>query len=113
MSSLGGFVGSRYVQCLVCGRVTPVDKGICYHCGSPLPRELAIPPGMVVCPNCLKVTSVESGYCRHCRAPLPRELVVEALRPRRRSGGLLSGRLVLGYLAQGRSVKRVYKVGVI
>lgn len=63
----------RYVQCLVCGRITPDDKGICYHCHSPLPGEgeVELPPGYVVCPNCLRVTPIDTGYCRHCRAPLP------------------------------------------
>jgi len=62
---------ARYVQCLVCGRLTPDDKGICYHCDSPLPSELDLPPGFVICPNCLRVTAADTGYCRHCRARLP------------------------------------------
>ncbi|MEB2835905.1 MAG: zinc ribbon domain-containing protein, partial [Desulfurococcales archaeon] len=69
-----------YVQCLVCGRVTPVDRGICYHCGAPLPSEVRLPLGTVVCPNCLRVTSVETGYCRHCKMRLPSDLVREAKR---------------------------------
>ena len=60
-----------YIQCLVCGRLTPVDRGVCYHCHSPLPSKVTLPPGMIVCPNCLKVTPIDTGYCRHCRAPLP------------------------------------------
>jgi len=70
---MGGLIlsPSPYIQCLVCGRLTPVDRGICYHCHSPLPSRVALPPGMIVCPNCLKITPVNSGYCRHCRAPLP------------------------------------------
>lgn len=60
-----------YIQCLVCGRLTPIDRGVCYHCHSPLPSKVTIPPGMIVCPNCLKVTPIDTGYCRHCRAPLP------------------------------------------
>ena len=60
-----------YIQCLVCGRLTPIDRGVCYHCHSPLPSKVTLPPGMIVCPNCLKVTPVDTGYCRHCRAPLP------------------------------------------
>ncbi|MEB3806807.1 MAG: hypothetical protein GSR73_04745 [Desulfurococcales archaeon] len=63
--------GADYIQCLVCGRVTPTDKGVCYHCHSPLPQRIYLPEGTVVCPNCLKVTPVDTGYCRHCRAPLP------------------------------------------
>lgn len=68
-----------YVQCLVCGRVTPVDKGICYHCNAPLPSRLRIPAGMVVCPNCLRITPVDTGYCRRCTAPIPPDLAREAL----------------------------------
>jgi len=73
----------RYVQCLVCGKLTPVDRGVCYHCSAPLPSRIEIPAGTVICPNCLKVTTVETGYCRHCRAPLPPEIVEEALRSRK------------------------------
>ena len=62
---------SEYVQCLVCGKVTPTDKGICYHCNAPLPSQLNIPRGTVVCPNCLRVTPVDTGFCKHCKAPLP------------------------------------------
>lgn len=69
-----------YVQCMVCGRVTPVDRGICYHCGSPLPSEIHIPPGTLVCPNCLKVTMVDTGYCRHCKSRLPESMVREVRR---------------------------------
>lgn len=61
----------NYVQCLICGRMTPTDKGICYHCDSPLPTSLDIPPGFCICPNCLRVTASDRGYCRHCRAPIP------------------------------------------
>ncbi len=60
-----------YIQCLVCGRLTPTDRGVCYHCHSPLPSRIILPPGTIVCPNCLKVTPIDTGYCRHCRAPLP------------------------------------------
>jgi len=61
-----------YTICLVCGRLTPSDKGICYHCHSPLPTEpIVLPPGLTICPNCLRVTAVDTGFCRHCRAPLP------------------------------------------
>ena len=63
----------------MCGRLTPVDKGICYHCNAPLPR-LELPAGMVVCPNCLRLTPVDTGYCRKCNAPLPPSMVREALR---------------------------------
>jgi len=55
----------------VCGRLTPDDKGICYHCDSPLPTDVDLPPGFIVCPNCLRVTAADTGYCRHCRARLP------------------------------------------
>ena len=74
----------RYVQCLVCGRVTPADRGTCYHCKSPLPTKLELPEGLVVCPNCLRVTPVESGFCRHCKSPLPESLVDAALKQLRR-----------------------------
>jgi len=70
----------EYIQCLVCGRMTPVDKGYCYHCGAPLPSEVRLPPGLTVCPSCLRVTAVDRGICRRCGAPLPRELVERALR---------------------------------
>ncbi|MEB3861620.1 MAG: zinc ribbon domain-containing protein [Desulfurococcales archaeon] len=72
-------MSSVYVQCLVCGKMTPTRKGICYHCNSPLPSKLELPPGMVVCPNCLRPTSVETGYCRRCNAYLPPTLVQRAL----------------------------------
>ncbi len=68
----------KYIQCLVCGKLTPTDRGICYHCSAPLPTSIDIPAGTIVCPNCLKVTTIETGYCRHCKAPLPQELVEEA-----------------------------------
>ncbi len=61
----------KYIQCYVCGRLTPDDKGICYHCDSPLPSDVDLPPGFIICPNCLRVTAADTGYCRHCRARLP------------------------------------------
>ncbi|MEB3773400.1 MAG: 60S ribosomal export protein NMD3 [Desulfurococcales archaeon] len=59
--------------------MTPTRKGVCYHCGSPLPSKLELPPGMVVCPNCLRPTTVDTGYCRRCNAYLPPVLVQKAL----------------------------------
>jgi len=70
----------RYILCLVCGRMTPTDRGVCYHCGSPLPTEMHLPLGLIVCPNCLKITPVDTGYCSHCRALLPPDLVKAAKR---------------------------------
>ncbi|MCE4624918.1 MAG: zinc ribbon domain-containing protein [Desulfurococcales archaeon] len=69
---------ARYIQCIVCGRMTPTDKGVCYHCKSPLPTKLELPEGLVVCPNCLRITPVEGGYCRHCKSPIPPSLVLAA-----------------------------------
>ncbi len=69
---------SEYVQCLVCGKMTPTRKGICYHCNSPLPSNIKLPPGMIVCPNCLRVTPADTGYCRRCLSPLPLDAVREA-----------------------------------
>ena len=60
--------------------MTPADKGVCYHCKSPLPTSLNIPEGMVVCPSCLRLTPAEDGYCRHCKSPLPPSLVDAARR---------------------------------
>lgn len=61
----------RYVLCLVCGKLTPDDKGVCYHCGATLPSEkILLGEGKVVCPNCLRVTPVRFGRCVHCGAPL-------------------------------------------
>lgn len=65
----------RYVQCLVCGRITPADKGVCYHCKSPLPTSIDLPEGLVICPNCLRITPVDTGYCYHCKSPLPPSLI--------------------------------------
>ncbi len=65
----------KYVQCVVCGRMTPTDRGTCYHCGSPLPSDIKLPLGLVICPNCLRPTPVNTGFCLHCRAPLPPDLV--------------------------------------
>ena len=85
----------RYVQCLNCGRMTPVDKGVCYSCGAPLPSEVSLPLGTIVCPNCLRVTSVDRGYCRRCGAPLPPDLVELAEREVRRYRVLEERRRVL------------------
>jgi len=72
----------EYTICLVCGRPTPIDKGICYHCHSPLPsKPIELPPGLVICPNCLRVTSIDTGFCRHCRAPLPFNIPKESSPP--------------------------------
>ena len=71
---------AAYVQCLVCGRLTPVDKGRCYHCRSPLPSSVRLPKGYVVCPNCLRLTPVDTGLCTHCRSRLPPDLVAVAKR---------------------------------
>ena len=83
---------TRYVQCLVCGRMTPADKGVCYHCKSPLPSRVDLPEGMVVCPSCLRVTPASGGYCRHCKSPLPPSLVDAAERSVRRYEVLYRGR---------------------
>ena len=62
---------ARFVLCPVCGKLTPDDKGMCYHCGSPLPsRRILLERGKVVCPNCLRVTPARFGRCIHCGAPL-------------------------------------------
>ncbi len=71
---------SKYIMCLVCGKMTPINRGVCYHCGSPLPSEIQLPLGMIICPNCLKLTPVDTGYCTHCRSPLPPDLVKAAKR---------------------------------
>ncbi len=75
---------SPYITCLVCGRLTPVDRGRCYHCHSPLPSEVKLPRGYVICMNCLRVTPADSGFCRHCRAPFPPEVVEYSSRVLRR-----------------------------
>ncbi|MCE4610498.1 MAG: hypothetical protein F7B17_00820 [Desulfurococcales archaeon] len=67
--------GVPYITCLVCGKLTPIDRGRCYHCHSPLPSEVKMPPGYVICMNCLRVTPADSGFCRHCRAPFPQQVV--------------------------------------
>ena len=95
---------ARYVQCLVCGRMTPADKGVCYHCKSPLPSRVDLPEGMVVCPSCLRVTPASGGYCRHCKSPLPPSLVDAAERSIRKYEVLHRGRSLL---SAARSVEVV------
>ncbi len=73
-----------YITCLVCGKLTPVDRGRCYHCHSPLPSEVKLPRGYVICMNCLRATPADSGFCRHCRAPFPPEVVEYSARALRR-----------------------------
>ncbi len=102
-------MGVPYVQCLVCGRMTPVDRGICYHCGSPLPSTVHLPLGMIVCPNCLKPTPIDTGYCTHCRARLPPELVREA----RRRMVLAGYRPATPYTESGPMLSRVRPVGPV
>lgn len=64
-----------YIPCLVCGRMTPTDRGYCYHCQAPLPTRITLPRGFVVCMNCLRVTPADTGFCRKCRAPFPPDTV--------------------------------------
>ena len=77
-------MGVPYITCLVCGKLTPVDRGRCYHCHSPLPSEVKLPRGYVICMNCLRVTPADSGFCRHCRAPFPPEVAEYSARALRR-----------------------------
>ena len=73
--------------------MTPDDKGICYHCNSPLPTEIDLPPGYIVCPNCLRVTPATTGYCTHCRAKLPIAMTPEKSSESSASSNTSSGSL--------------------
>ncbi len=97
----------RYVQCLVCGRVTPADKGVCYHCKSPLPTSIDLPEGLVVCPSCLRITPVDTGYCKHCKSPLPPSLVDAANKQVERYK-ILHGRVTGGNIPRVEPLREPY-----